>query len=572
MSNEDDAAMVTSSYQRVAFRDEINLDADADVDVNVDSESDDGPSSSLRRPKHPLRNFLIMSVLFSANHGCVVSCMALASARLGSVGAWQSGLLMFSYAASSLLGATYAVKTLGARNSLTMGMFCYCAYVGCFWVAAHMDNSSSSSNNNNNNNADFDLKAIAAYLGALIGGVGAGFLWTAQGTYFGLASQDHASRFNVQVEESTAKFAGYFAFLYLMEELLLRLLSSTLLGLEVASWEAIFGIYTLITVASTAAMPCWVHDYPTTDNSNTNDNSNNNNGNGKDGAFYKVTVAFYLLKNDPKMKYMIGLNAVFGFVAAFLNSYVNGQVVPVALDDPESKYIGVLNSMVSAVAAAASLLFGRLAASSTSRSNNSNSNSNSNSNANGNSNPDDHGVGIKGAILIFGALCFGGVVLPFCIQPDASAYGWPSLIVVYALHGMGRATFEGTLRSTFVDYFSYEKEGAFANIIFQNGIASGVGYILTFSLICEKPSRYCVEYSNGTLHDVLTFELIALVSVVVAIGGYLRASQLRRKELAENPHQNQHQQRRQMIQSEEQEQDLGGVALLLQTNEEGVST
>ena len=567
MSNEDDAAMVTSSYQRVAFRDEIN--ADVDVDVNVDSESDDGPSSSTRRPKHPLQNFLIMSMLFSANHGCVVSCMALASARLGSVGAWQSGLLMFSYAASSLMGATYAVKTLGARNSLTMGMFCYCAYVGCFWVAAHMDNSSS-----NNNNAYFDLKAIVAYSGALIGGVGAGFLWTAQGTYFGLASQDYASRFNAQVEESTAKFAGYFAFLYLMEELLLRLLSSTLLGLEVASWEAIFGIYTLITVASTAAMPCWVYDYPTTDNSNDNnnsndnDNDNSNNGNGKDSAFYKVTVAFYLLKNDPKMKYMIGLNAVFGFVAAFLNSYVNGQVVPVALDDPESKYIGVLNSMVSAVAAAASLLFGRLAATSASRI--SNGNSRSDANENGNSNVDDNGVGIKGAILIFGALCFGGVVLPFCIQPDASAYGWPSLVVVYALHGMGRATFEGTLRSTFVDYFSYEKEGAFANIIFQNGVASGVGYILTFSLICEKPSRYCVEYSNGTLHDVLTFELIALVSVVVAIGGYLRASQLHRKELAENPHQNQ--QRRQMIQSEEQEQDLGDVALLLQTNEDGVST
>jgi hypothetical protein len=39
-------------------------------------------------------NFVIMSLLFSANHGCVVACLSLATARLGgALGAWQSGLL-----------------------------------------------------------------------------------------------------------------------------------------------------------------------------------------------------------------------------------------------------------------------------------------------------------------------------------------------------------------------------------------------------------------------------------------------------------------------------------------------
>mmetsp|Transcript_48695 Transcript_48695/g.49475 ORF Transcript_48695/g.49475 Transcript_48695/m.49475 type:complete len:256 (+) Transcript_48695:301-1068(+) len=208
------------------------------------------------------------------------------------------------------------------------------------------------------------------------------------------------------------------------------------------------------------------------------------------------------------MKYMIGLNAVFGFTSAFLNSYVNGQVLPVALDDPDSKYVGILTSTVSVVAAVMSLLFGKIGAS-------------SGSSSSGNNN---------GIILILGAICFGGVILPFVFKPDAAHYGWWSLLGVYALHGTGRATFEGTLRSTFADYFSYEKEGAFANIILQNGIASGIGYILTFALTCETQSKYCIEYSNGTLHDVWTFEFIALVSVVVAIGGYLRASKLHKSE------------------------------------------
>lgn len=388
-----------------------------------------------------LRNFILMALLFSANHGCVVSCLALASARLGAAGAWQSGILYIAYAASSLLGATYAVKTLGARNALMLGMGSYCFYVGCFYVATLLGDDRD------------DLRVAAAYLGAAIGGVGAGFLWTAQGTYFGLASQEYSSLLRTPVEESNAKLAGYFAFWYLFEELVMRMLSSVLLEFGIASWGTIFGIYTLVAVGSTLAMPC-VHDYPKTEGEGEGEGDDDSSA-----AFLrKATVAAKLLRDDPKMKHMIGLNAVFGFVAAFLNSYVNGQVLPVALDDPDSKYVGILTSTVSVVAAAMSLVFGKLGS--------------SRSGSSGGSN--------NGFILILGALCFGGVVLPFVVQPDAGHYGWASLLVVYSLHGTGRATFEGALRSTFADYFSYEKEGAFANIILQNGIASGIGYICAY--------------------------------------------------------------------------------------------
>ena len=47
---------------------------------------------------------------------------------------------------------------------------------------------------------------------------------------------------------------------------------------------------------------------------------------------------------------------------------------------------------------------------------------------------------------------------------------------------------------------------------------------VTIGLSCEEPSRYCIEYRNGTLHDVLTFEMIVVVSTMVAIVGYLRAA------------------------------------------------
>lgn len=419
-------------------------------------------SAGQHAAQRTLYNFVLMSILFSANHGCVVgkfinigtskprmldfeqayvvlinltfpvfnpaACLALATARLGSTGAWQSGILYLFYTASAILGATWIVKQSGARNAMWLGMALYCVYVGCFWVATRQES--------------LEDQQVAAYVGAAIGGLGAGFLWTAQGAYFGQAAEEHAGHLQQAVSTSTASLAGIFAFFYLAEEVLLRSLSTVLVG--VVSWEAIFGLYTLVTLVSTLAMP-FVHNYPRSDQSE---------GNASDTSqsiFYKVTAAGQLLWKDPKMKYMIGLNAVFGFAAAFLNSYVNGQVVPVALEDPNSRYIGALTSWVSAVAAGMSLIFGKIAPSSG-----------------------------KGPILTLGALCFFGVVAPFLIQPDASRYGWASLIFVYTCHGIGRATFEGTLKATFADFFAYEKEGAFANIILQNGLSGALGYICKF--------------------------------------------------------------------------------------------
>jgi hypothetical protein len=85
------------------------------------------PFRDAHAAERTLRNFVRMAVLFSANHGCTVSCLALATARLGSVGAWQSGVLYFTYTASAILGATYITKQLGSRNSIMAGMALYCA-------------------------------------------------------------------------------------------------------------------------------------------------------------------------------------------------------------------------------------------------------------------------------------------------------------------------------------------------------------------------------------------------------------------------------------------------------------
>jgi MFS family permease len=170
-------------------------------------------------------------------------------------------------------------------------------------------------------------------------------------------------------------------------------------------------------------------------------------------------------------------------------------VVPVALQDSSSSYVGLLVAIHGGVAAICSLVFGHVS----------------------------QRTG-KGPVLVLGALCFGAVAFPFLIQPNLEEWTWRLLILVYAAQGMGRATFEGTLKAIFADYFSYEKEGAFANIILQNGLSSAAAYVLSFRLTCSTQSTYCIEYRDGSLHDIFSFGMLVVVTSLVAIVGYWRAS------------------------------------------------
>ena len=103
--------------------------------------------------------------------------------------------------------------------------------------------------------------------------------------------------------------------------------------------------------------------------------------------------------------------------------------------------------------------------------------------------------------------------------------------MIYILHGTGRAVFEGTTRAVFAEYFYYEKEGAFANIILQNGLACAVGYFLAGHLTCDAPHKYCVEYpGDHSLHQVWPLEILIIVAGLSSIWGFQRASVLFQEE------------------------------------------
>ena len=193
----------------------------------VASSSSSSSTSSSSEAKRTLRNFILMSILFSANHGCVVgkelsyesienpvvptheiayilfcsstmsiilpktncicfflffyttkfhytliACLALATSRLGvATGAWQSGILYSMYTVSSILGSTYIVKKLGPKQSVVVGMVLLCAYVGCFYSVATLAEATSSDDDNDatTKQQQQQHQQFYAYLGAGIG-------------------------------------------------------------------------------------------------------------------------------------------------------------------------------------------------------------------------------------------------------------------------------------------------------------------------------------------------------------------------------------------------------------------
>lgn len=416
-------------------------------------------------------NFILLSVLFSANHGAVSSCLSLATARLGTLGSYQSSVLYMSYTFSALFGATFVVKSIGAKDSIRAGMWIYCIYVGCFLVATIFEN----------------YKETAALLGAFIGGIGGGFLWTAQGSYFARASEEYALAKSLEMDEATSILGGLFAGIYLGGEVVMRLFSTVMIHWG-WSWSWVFGGYTLVAIGAAILMG-FAMDFPPGEEEERKARSQT--------VFYKSTVTFRLLLNDPKMKYMIPLSGTFALSSVYIATFVNAEVIRVS-------YVGIMTSITALVGGVMSLVFGF-----SSRS-----------------------IG-NATILVMGCAAFFAISCLFVVYPDLNGWKLTTLVLVYCLQGLGRATFEGTLKAEFAEKFN-DKEAAFGNIIFQYGLISTIGFFIAANNGCKNLGDYCIEFHDDRLHNVLVLEVIIMCFAVLAVAGYKRAKDLYEREREEH--------------------------------------
>jgi len=375
-------------------------------------------------------NFMMMSVLFSINHATVTACIALATTDLHSaqLGNLQLALLYAFYTLTALLFANLIVSKTGYKWGMVYALLVYVAYVGSFIIAAKVPS----------------LKWPAATIGGSLGGIGAGFLWSAQGPYFAKNAEMYAEATGEDGDAVRARFAAYFAIPYLGCEVLFKLLQTIVGSTDAAGslgWsegsDFILIINTVCAIA--AAIGCMFimemkNDQPEVPFSS-------------DIIFQKAAAAIHLLFSDPKMVCMMGMNISFGISAAYMNGFVIGTVAPLYIGNGYAGYLASITAATAALVSVPTVL--KLVK------------------------PE-----WKKFYMVGGPLCFGLVgLLPLAFGFDKLG-NWGGIVTLFVLQGLGRGVWEATNKDLFAEYFHYDTLGAFSNIIIQNGATSAIVFFV----------------------------------------------------------------------------------------------
>ncbi|CAE7213219.1 Unc93a [Symbiodinium pilosum] len=376
------------------------------------------------------REFSVMSWTFAINHATVTTPILYASSVLtNSTGQAGNAMLYGATLVCSLFLSTLVFSLIGSKKGLSLSMGLYAVYVGLFATAASMCAEKNAKNGSCIEGTSLQLPTML--LGSLIGGIGAGVLWTCQGAFFSSVCERVAKAEGKEAQAVTAELAGSFALVFLAMESLVRASATVLTKYAQLDYSIVFYIFCGLAVASTAAFMALAtnFDQPTP----------------RGSVFAKVLSAVSLW-SDPKLWVLQCTNLTFGFAAAWLGGYVGRNILTPALS---SDFIGFAGAMLSALASGLSKVFGVAAAKTG-----------------------------KGPVVALGATSFLllAVLSRFVGQP--ATWGW-GVLVFYVLMGIGRAVYESTNKAIFADFFPGEASpGAFANVFVFGTGASTAAFIL----------------------------------------------------------------------------------------------
>lgn len=182
-------------------------------------------------------DFTIFSLCFSLCHAAVMSCVAYSSSEFSeSISTVSNGSLYVCNALSAFFIAGDFVYYAGPKFSMTIGLIGNCIYVAGFLISAI-------------------LPSTVWFIfipSSIIGGLASGLQWTAQGKYFSTAALYYSQEQNLDLEECNQKFAAIFATIYLILEVVFKMIATGLLVLFPGKGRlVIFTIYTIFAGTAT---------------------------------------------------------------------------------------------------------------------------------------------------------------------------------------------------------------------------------------------------------------------------------------------------------------------------------
>lgn len=464
-------------------------------------------------------NFVVMALCFSVNHGTVGALINLSTALLGTgLGSINLGTLYVMYLLTALTLATAIIGTFGAKGGLLAGTGGYCMYVVSFALAAQVaaipptddeliaDPKSCAAagaampgpgpesgaswctytppdiNRTETNYTHTDdpghceclattLVKTISVVGAAFGGIAAGFLWTAQGAYFARNAELYAEAggriFGSDVKEevttarATGLFSSIFAAFYLSFEVLMKLLSSVLPGPVQLPFYALTAVISAAGLVAIRALPPAVPRAPKP-------------------WLQKIGTTSSLISNYRPIQWLAPTEMVFGFSAALMNSWVNGELVSCEKGCVGKEYIGYFGTLTAVTAALASSFAGWYTS-------------------------QNEGGLFRGKtpMMLGGNGAFGVLGLLVLALPVTSFYGsFALLIPLYFLQGLGRGIFESTNKAVIADYCPGDRsEAGFASFVIFSASAS---IIMFFIIPALKAARTCLPQDPNNADEKLT--------------------------------------------------------------------
>jgi len=336
------------------------------------------------------------------------------------IGYYASSSFYICWLLSCLCLGNVATRRLGSKRAIVCGallldvsfaMFAACAALG----------------GDGGQGGLYDALAITSFVA---GGLAAGLFWTGEGAYFARSAELVAESSGLSLESCTSSLAATFAAWNLAEEVVAKLIVSTLQSQEVAEWIPL-ALACAAALASTALMqaitePLVVGDAaaPTLLRC----------------ATVRETVALW---GDPNLWLLSMTNFTFGFSGAFLNGKINADYTKTELS---MSCIGLMMALTACTAALVQRPYRMLA--------------------------DRCG---KGVVLCIGAVSFLSIPCLTLVLPMSNIRWW--LSVFYLFQGLGRGAYESTNRAVFADFYPAPRsEAAFANVAMQQAAAFSLAF------------------------------------------------------------------------------------------------
>ena len=438
----------------------------------------------------PSKAWLLFAVFFSLNHASVTTCVSLASSLISPSYAGMSNSLLYGFfGAVALTFAPEAVRVFGPRQACVTAMMLTCLYLLSFFAATRYAGVS----------ADTEPPLVFVVVGGILGGIGVGLMWVAQGAYMTRIAITYAEEQRIDVVTATTRLAGTFALVLLAMELSMKLLISLLTSADDGSKSQQYDtplLLTLLVLAFIAVLPMVyfrtalelsVAAGPVTrEREGVAVTATSGGGSSGLNPWGRLSAVTMLIWRDPAILLLVAPNASFGLSNALIIQKVNRLLVSSTLGLAAVGGLGSLTVGVAVLVTLPQLLPCPLPL------------------------PPGLCAGKPSLMIIDACVRLLTLVMALILhhyEPSPSAahvaWWWLALSLLYAAHGVNRGLFESTSKGMTADYFAAEPEAAFAATILFQAVASVFMFCFTDHAPLGSSIGICAVFCIATPPSML---------------------------------------------------------------------